>query len=185
MTPWEEAQFFRRLIAREKLDFEQICAYVRKSQDYVSKRLILLEAQPETIEALKTNRIPLGVALQLNRLKDRKWELYYLDQCLRSGTGTTILTGWITQHLARGGLEIRTQPTVPATVVTEPPKPVGFICAFCDHEHMGRPMLQVWVHNDELQTIRNVLAMQFKAMAEQEEVVPEQPKPEEGKPTVE
>jgi ParB/RepB/Spo0J family partition protein len=169
MTAWEEAVFFKRLLEREKLDFEQLCRYVRKSQDYVSKRLVLLTAQPETIQALKDNRIPLGVALQLNRLKDRKWELYYLDQCLRSGTGTAILTGWISAHLARGGLEVRTQPTGPAPVVVEPPTPVGFLCCLCDHEHQGRQMIQTWIHVDELQTVRQVLAMQFKAMAERAE----------------
>ena len=167
MAPWEEACFFQKLIERHGLNFEQVCRWTRRSEDYVSKRLVLLSEEPEIVEALKNERIPLGVAMELHRLKERMWKLYYLDVCLRSGTGTAVLRGWITQHIARGGLETRTQPTAAAAVVTTPPKPVGFICAFCDHEHGGRPMMQVWVHNDELQTVRQVLALQFKAMDEQ------------------
>ena len=169
MTAWEEAIYFSNLVEREKLDFEQVCKWVRKSPEYVSKRLFLLKLQPETIEALKTDRIPLGVALQLYRVKDRKWQLYWLDVVLRSGTGTGVLTGWVSDFLRRGGLEQRAQPTDTPVVVTEPPKPVDFPCCLCDHPHGGRQMMQVWIHADELSLVRQVLSMQFNAMAEQAE----------------
>ena len=180
MTPWEEAVYFQRMIDRHKLTFPGLCQYVRKSEDYVSKRLTLHTLEPETIQALRNTLIPLGVAVQLQRVKERKWQLYWLDITLKSGTGTAVLTGWITQFLAKGALEVRTASDQAAVLVTEPPPPAEWICALCGRPSGHRQMIQVWVHTDEVQVVNDVLALQFKAMAEQAEAKPEPQKVEPG-----
>jgi len=180
MTPWEEAVYFQRMIDRHKLTFQELCTYVRKSEDYVSKRLLLHTLEPETIQALRNALIPLGVAVQLQRVKDRKWQLYWLDITLKSGTGTAVLTGWVTQFLARGALEVQKTSDTPAVLVTEPPPPAEWICALCARPSGGRQMIQVWVHSDEVQVVNDVLALQFKAMAEQAAARPEPQKVEPG-----
>jgi len=162
MSPWEESIYFTRMCDRVGLTFEELCKFVRKSESYVSDRLLLQQAQPETQEALKNGLITLGVAKELRRLKDRKWELYYLDQCLRSGTGTQVLHGWISAHIQRGGLEVRTVSTEPAQVVATPPPIQQITCFFCGGESGGRQLTNVWVHSDELATVQRIVE-QIKA----------------------
>lgn len=159
MTPWEEAVYFASLCDRFQLGFEELCTFVHKSETYVSDRLLLLQTEPETQEAMRQGHISMAVAKQLRRLKDRKWELYYLDLCMRSGTGATVLTGWINSHLQRGGLEQKPMGTDPAQVITSPPPVPLLVCEICNSEHLGRTLIQVWVHADEWQMFKQQFAM--------------------------
>lgn len=168
MTAWEEHLFYMSLCERMKLSFEDACRYTRKSEQYVSDRLRLADLQPETKEALRTNQISLSLALQLLRVKDRMWELYFLDLCLRSGTGAKVLQGWVTKHLMEH-VQPTAQDVAAAQTPLPPPPPVpDMICGICDREASGEQMVQVWVHLAELQQIRNVLRATFRQAAGEE-----------------
>jgi len=167
MTAWEESVYFTEMCNRVGLSFEELCKFVRKSENYVSDRLLLQQAQPETQEALRNGLISLGVAKQLRRLKSREWELYYLDQCLRSGSGVTVLTGWINGHLQRGGLEIRTISTNSGSVSTTPPLVQELTCVLCNRPSNGRVLLNVWVHADELATVQQMLTNVLTSLQEE------------------
>jgi ParB/RepB/Spo0J family partition protein len=157
MTAWEESVYYTRLCDRLDLNFEELCVAVRQSAEYVSDRLLLQRAELETQAALQNGLITLAIARELRRLKNRQWELYYLDQCLRSGTGSKILHGWITDHLRRGGLVQQTVSDQPPIVTATPPPPAELLCGFCGKPSGGRQLMNVWVHTDEYGTVSRML----------------------------
>jgi ParB family chromosome partitioning protein len=165
MTPWEEHLFYARLCNEFSLSFEEVCTFTRRSEKYVSDRLLLGNLTEESKAALQSNQISFGVARELLRLKDPAWERYYLDLCLRTGTGTQVLHTWVTQQLQK-----QQQPT-PAQIeqaqqpVINPPPPIVLMCAFCGGAPEGRGMTQVWVHADELATIVHTIRATFQRAA--------------------
>lgn len=157
MTAWEEYKFFTMLLTKCKLDFEGLCRHVRRSESYVSTRLLIDKLTPETQKALETDQITLSLAEQLMRVKDPVWERYWLELCLKSGTGAKVLRGWITQWQLN---QATPSPQQVADALTPPPAPPAvpeMVCALCAQHGGGRLMLNVWVHNDELQQVAAVI----------------------------
>lgn len=161
MTPWEEYLFYTRLAEQFKLGFEGLCKWTRKSEMYVSDRLRLGLLTTETQFALQNNKVSFAVCKELIRLKDPHWERYYLDLCLRTGTGAGVLHGWVSQKLLKDAIPTDAQI---AAVVSPPPMPppsCAIRCELCHGDGGGRAMMQVWVHIDELKTIQSVISATF------------------------
>lgn len=175
MTPWQEHEFYTRLCEEFKLGFEEVCVYTRKSEKYVSDRLLLGNLTEESKAALQRNAVSFGVARELLRLKDPAWERYYLDLCLRTGTGTQVLHGWVNQFLAKKELPTVEQIKAAEAPLPAPPPAPLIVCSLCGGEPAGRGMMQVWVHVDELQTIVQTIRATFQRAAASEASAPAGP----------
>lgn len=165
MTAWEEHLFYTRLCEDYHLDFEGLCRYTRKSEKYVSDRLLLANLTEESKEALRRDAISFGAARELLRLKDPAWERYYLDLCLRTGTGTQVLHTWVNQFLQKKELPTQEQVAAAAAPAVAPPPVPLIVCALCNAEPGGRQVVQVWCHLDELQTIVRTIQATFQRAA--------------------
>lgn len=134
----EEAIFFAELYDQLGEDVDEVCAAVRKSRDYVEKRLNLMRGEPAVREALTKNEINFGVALELNRMaipRDRTW---YLSHACRTGATTATVRQWRLDANRRAELEAARE-TAPgdhehagAAPSPEPPSSISYA-------HMAKP----------------------------------------------
>ena len=114
MTPAEEAIFFHELLKKDcGDDFEKLCTIVGRSEAYVDSRLELLNGDPEVFEAVKADKIKLGVAHLVNTVRDESWRRYYLKHAIREGATVAVVTGWVGQHKALYETDREAPPTAP------------------------------------------------------------------------
>jgi ParB family chromosome partitioning protein len=96
LTPAEEAAFFHELFNSEcNEDIDAVAARVGKTRGYVDNRLQLLLGDPEILQAVRDEKIKLGVAHQLNGIDDEGWRRYYLNHAIRGGATVSVVTGWV------------------------------------------------------------------------------------------
>lgn len=95
MSPAEEAVFFNELYEKEcGQDIEKLCTLVGRKESYVDNRLQLLNGDEEVFEAVRTTKIPLGVAGELNKIADEGWRRYYLNHAIKGGATVAMVSGW-------------------------------------------------------------------------------------------
>jgi|GEM_PF-2368215 len=99
MTPAEEAVFFNELLIGEcGNDFEKLCALVNRGEAYVDSRLALLNGDEQIFDAVRQNKIKLGVAAELNKIADESWRRHYLHYAIRGGSTVSMVAGWVSDH---------------------------------------------------------------------------------------
>lgn len=118
MSPAEEAVFFHQLLTHECAgDIEKLCALVNKKLPYVDNRLALLSGDAEVFEAVRANKITLGVAQELNDLPAEDYRRYYLNHAIRDGASIATVRGWVMQWRA---MYREDQPAAPAAPAPGP-----------------------------------------------------------------
>lgn len=91
----EEAVYLQRVLERDCMnDVERLCQLTGFSFDYVSKRLNLLTGDELVLGALKEKHISLGVAEELNRIKDRPSRVMYLKTAIDCGSSVRQVRQW-------------------------------------------------------------------------------------------
>jgi ParB family chromosome partitioning protein len=104
MSPIEEAMALAELKARCNATDEQIASWVGRSRPYVTNRLRLLKADPETAAAVHRGDITAGHAEELMRIENPEWRHYYLSQTIEYGFSVASLRYLVDQYLATVGL---------------------------------------------------------------------------------
>jgi ParB/RepB/Spo0J family partition protein len=95
VNPVEEARFYRRVL--DELcgnDVDLLCLKVRRRRDYVEDRLNLLRGDEKVINALAEKRITLGVARELNKVRDPGRLLQLLDTAINQGATAIQVMQW-------------------------------------------------------------------------------------------
>jgi len=97
-SPADEAVYFKQLYEGECAeDVERVASLVNRSVSYVMDRLDLIGGHDDIFLALKARAIGVGVAKQLNKIKDPEWARYYLQHAVRDGATESTVIGWVQQ----------------------------------------------------------------------------------------
>lgn len=128
-------------------DVDQVCALTKRTRRYVEDRLLLLEGDPEILEALKARRIAFGVAKELNQVKDLGYRRLHLENALKYGMTIAAAKDARKQSnfaLDQGAKLADTSTASSAGV--EVAQPSAYVCYICQRgDHVER-MRYVMVH---------------------------------------
>lgn len=162
VNPVAEATYFADLLERKYGGYiEQLAAAVNRPVSTIEDRLDLLRGFPEVVDALRAKKIGLGVARELNRMKDAGWMRYRLADAISQGATERTVRDWRlqdnktieAQRLANSG-EI--PPTPPSTEAAYGTVDTCVLCFLAEDQN---DMEYVKVHRDCLkQLMRRVRA---------------------------
>jgi ParB family transcriptional regulator, chromosome partitioning protein len=116
VAPDEEAVFYAELYEAHGEDVDVVAGLVRRSREYVERRLLLLRGDGLVLEALRAKRINLGQAEELNRMTRAEDRAYYLEYVARAGASVRQLREWRSQANVRAELAAKEGPADAGTV---------------------------------------------------------------------
>ena len=93
LTPLEEAALYAELYDLLG-DVEKIAAYVHRSRATVESRLALLAGDEKITSALQEKQISLGVAEQLNCVREESTRRFLLDAAINDGASVAKVVAW-------------------------------------------------------------------------------------------
>jgi ParB/RepB/Spo0J family partition protein len=114
VAPAEEAVYYAQLYGQLGDDVDRVAATVRRSREYVERRLLLLRGNADVLAALRAGRVNLGQAEELNRFQLETDARYYLEYTERAGGSIRQLREWRAQANARAQLAAQAAPPAPA-----------------------------------------------------------------------
>lgn len=112
------------------IGIEDIVKETGMSQDYVEKLLIISELTPMCLEALDDEKIGVGIASELIKIKDPVGQEVALSYIMANHWKLPQVRDYVRQVLA---INEQRQETPAAT---EPPPSATVACAFCHEEHL-------------------------------------------------
>lgn len=101
LDPIEEAVLFGTRLNEEGLTQTELGKRIGKSRSYIAKRLMLLDLDDKTIQAIIDGQITWTHGLELKRLEDVDRRHYYLGITITNGVNVRVLRDWVNQELAR------------------------------------------------------------------------------------
>lgn len=168
-NPAQEAVYYKQLVDKFQLDEAGLCALVRRSADYVGSRWKLLQGDQVIFEHLRDGTITLGVAQQLNRVKEEMYRRSFLDSAIRGGAGARVVRIWVEEYLGRQVTPTGELASPPAAGTEPPPAPASLVpaptiraCVLCGGYKDPQNLTEVTIHNYEWES---VLTMLRKAQA--------------------
>ncbi len=141
----DEAIWFSELLEQHcGGDVDVLAERLHLKRSYVENRLTLFAGDESVFDALRTDKIKIGVAHQLNRCTNQMYRRYLLHQAIIGGATVSVVLGWITDWQRSEQLTL----TAPASpVVASLPAPVPetnfFTCCCCggtDNVHLMVPI---------------------------------------------
>lgn len=176
VNPADEALYFAQVLERDcGDDVDRLCELLGEKRPRVEGRLLLLAGDLEVFQALKENRIKIGVAQQLNRCTDERRRRNLLHSAIVGGATATLVSSWITAwqyELQQMGPSEPVQPSAPAPIPHHDP----FRCEVCrksrpEHVHLIR---HVPMHDYCIEAILKPLLQSYRGESD--------PTPVEGDP---
>lgn len=148
VNPAEEGAYYARLL--EELcngDVDQLCALTRKTRTVVESRLLLLQGDPEVLQAVKNREINLGVASELNQIDDRAARINYLEAARRGGATVRLVREWRSQYERLKAIQSGAPPPG-EHYAPPPPQPAGssLSCVICDSNAEPYDLQLVYMH---------------------------------------
>lgn len=145
----EEARHFLGLLDGPAAgDVDKLCDMVQERRDYVEERLLLIQGDEQVFQALKDRAIKIGVAHELNKVKDPARRHMYLDAAIQGGASVRMVRDWRVRGNAMD--ELVPEPAIPDTnqgFQRQPPAPVStFRCYICEQSDQPHEMELLYVH---------------------------------------
>lgn len=149
LHPVDEALWYFELLERDcGGDVEKLAGLVGEKVAHVLNRLELLELDDTTREALRADKIKIGVARELRRIPDPHYRAYYLDAAIRGGATVSMVTGWVADYHNSFGAQAALPPApesaAPVSIAPAFDPMRCEICEKADPRYMPR---QVTVHD--------------------------------------
>ena len=164
VNPMAEATWLADLLEHKYGNYlDRLCDALNLKQSTVEGRLDLLRGWPEVQEALRAKRIVLGVARELNRMKDHGWMKYRLADAISQGASERTVREWrLADNKTLEAQRLLTSGEIPATPPsTEAAYGTVDTCILCWLPEDQHEMDYVKVHRDCLkQLMRRVRAEQ-------------------------
>jgi ParB family transcriptional regulator, chromosome partitioning protein len=139
MSPVEEAAVYAELFERY-LDVDQVAKLVHRSRGVVENRLNILAGDRDVLNKLQAGLITVGVAEQLNKVKDNGVRKYLLEYAERDGASVEKVRNWRLQY--HGVTFDQVNPQVPPVtsqdsqlVLTTFQAPKCYICGSDSDQH--------------------------------------------------
>lgn len=151
VNPMGEATYFAHLLT-DKFgeDIEKLSAAVRVPVSTIDSRLALLLGWPDVQAALRAGKIRIGVARELNRMKEESWMKFRLAEAIEQGATERVVRDW---RIADVKMLEQQRLTTSGEITATPPSteaPVGSVdtCIVCFVPDDPNDMTYVRVHND-------------------------------------
>lgn len=141
----DEAQWFMELLERDcGGDVDRLCAKLGEKRPYVEGRLGLFQGDPDVFDAIRANRIKIGVGQEINRCTDSSQRAVFLHQAIVGGATVAIVRGWVDQHKRYQVPQTDAAPSQSAATLPGAIAETNFFtCRACngtDNVHLMRPI---------------------------------------------
>lgn len=128
-------------------DVDRLCEIVKQRREHVESRLLLLQGDPDVLEAIRESKISLAVARELNKIPDRGFRLSYLDAAVRGGASARLVGQWRADVAVKIAALGAAQAAVPGANPAPPAAPQdGLICFLCEDREDPHEMDLLYVH---------------------------------------
>jgi ParB/RepB/Spo0J family partition protein len=168
VNPAEEATWLADLLEHKHGgDLDSLCLALNLKESTVNGRLDLLRGDDQVRAALQTNKIGLGVARELNRMKEPSWRAYRLAEAIEQGSTERVVRDWrisdertlaVQRATADGSI-----PAVPPS--TEAPIGTVDMCLLCTLASDQNEMDYVKVHRSCLRKFLRELDAERRSAA--------------------
>lgn len=149
VNPAEEATYFADVLDRKfDGDILGMCAHFGLTESFVQGRLDLLRGDDDVLAALKAKKISLGVARELNKMKDAGYRRLRLADAMEIGASITTVQSWRIQDQRTLDANANLAHGAAGNVApsTESPLTNVDVCPFCDLDDDQHDMEFVRVH---------------------------------------
>lgn len=148
VNPAEEGAYYARLLADVcGNDIDALCAMVRRTRTIVESRILLLEGDPDVLQAVRQREINLGVASELNLIDDHPSRMNYLQAARHGGATVRLVREWRSSYERLKALQQGQEP--PGEHYVPPPaQPAGstLSCVICDSNADPHDLQLVYMH---------------------------------------
>lgn len=155
VNPAHEANYFQRLLTtRCGDDTDRLAKLVNRSREYVETRLLLLQGDPQILQAIADKKLALGVARELNGIKDPSIRAVCLQSAVSGGCTQRQARQWRLEY--NGFSERQTESAAEAGAATPmPAQPADsiFRCICCSGDDDVHLMKLVYVHDGCLRAV--------------------------------
>lgn len=127
----EEAYAFAVYLNTTGKTHEQLATALGKERTYVTRRLLLLDLDDDTLANLEEGTINLTQALMLRQVDDPAWRLRLIHHCQNFGANNRVFQMWVADfHRRKAEAAKRDEPTTAPEEYT-PPREVFMACDRC------------------------------------------------------
>lgn len=153
VTPVEEGELFKQVCAIPGITEDEIKRRIGKPLGYIYARMKLVDGDPDVALAVHQRRIVLGVAEELNKVKDKSYRAVYLERAVQSGSTIETVKQWVSiWRLNSAGLtEDQQRPLEPLPSERHVAQPMA--CRICGGTEDNYNLEPIWIHRAELQAI--------------------------------
>jgi ParB/RepB/Spo0J family partition protein len=143
MNPVEEAGFFSALLPDFGNDTDKLAKGLGFSRNYVESRLLLMQGDPDVLNAVAQHQLGLGVAAILNQITDKDQRDYYLGWAIRTGCTIETARQWLQIADAAAMQPALAPGIIPTPQIPVPPSRDIFQCFLCG-ENEPKVGLEFW-----------------------------------------
>lgn len=154
VNPIDEAIFLTKIMQEHDFSVEKIAEMTRRSTDYISSRLEILEYPDYLIEALGEKQISLGAAEYLAKITDERVRENYVRYAISGGISVKRAIAWH-DSWKRGGVHPN------PLDITEPDAETGEerevykeLCVICQTHDVPDEMMLYYAHRKCVETIQ-------------------------------
>lgn len=148
VNPVDEAIFLSKVMKQEGLDVKQIAEVTRRSIEYISSRLEILNYPDYLIEAVGEKQISLGAAAHLAKITDEKVRRNYANYAISGGISVKRAIAWFeswrvgaTYSNPIESVEVDAQTGGERVVHKE-------VCIICSTQGPAQEMMLYYAHRD-------------------------------------
>ncbi len=130
-NPVEEAGYFSALLPDFGNDTDKLAKGLGLARNYVESRLLLMQGDPDVLNAVAQHQLGLGVAAVLNKMADKGQRDYYLGWAIRTGCTIETARQWLQIADAAATQPVQPPGETPAQYFPAPPSRDIFQCFLC------------------------------------------------------
>lgn len=145
----EQARHFMQLLEGTcGGDVDRLCELVQERREYVETRLLLLQGDPRVFQSLLESAISIGVARELNQIKDSARRMMYLESAVQGGASVRMVREWRVRGNAMDEIDPRALelPAHTEGLVSGPSVTTGVECSICGTNEDMHEMEIIYVH---------------------------------------
>jgi ParB/RepB/Spo0J family partition protein len=142
-NPVEESGYFSALLPDFGNDTDKLAVGLGLSRNYVESRLLLMQGDPDVLNAVAQHQLGLGVAAVLNKMSDKGQRDYYLGWAVRTGCTIETARQWLQIADAAVAQPVQQPGEAPLQSFSAPPSRDIFQCFLCG-ENEPKVGLEFW-----------------------------------------
>lgn len=165
VSPLEEGELFKTITTIPGIPEEEIQRRIGKPLGYIYSRVELVNGDPNVAVAVHKKLISLGVARELNKVKNEGYRKMYLERAVQGGCTIELAKTWVsTWRMSDAGQtpaqQMPQQPLPGPEHVAQP-----MACWLCGGTDDNWNLEPVWIHHEELRMLRMAREMQLQREA--------------------